>query len=209
MSPFQVIRPIRKLTILAMGRSINEWISQTYLNPDFGEIWTINNGGLMFRHDVLWDMHTDEYLAALSELDRSRVSVRRALLQSHDRPIVMPKADIGIPTSVTFPLKDIIDLTQSSWFNNGTAYMLAAALCCKVDRLHLYGVDFVGSQYEAQRACTMYWLGRLIQAGCRIGGVGPLVYDMQRQSGAVLYGYHEPAMFEYGGIEPVFSGPNY
>jgi len=205
----QVIRPIKRLTILCMGRSINDWMAMSYLNPGQGEVWTINNGGLMFRHDVLWDMHTEEYIANLSELDRARISVRRTLLMHHDRPVVMPKANTLVGSSVTFPLAEVIDLTQSSWFNNGTAYMLATALCCKVEQLLLYGVDFVGPQFELQRACTTYWLGRLIQSGCKIGGSCKLVEDIQRKSGDELYGYHEPAMFEYGGVEPKFVGPSY
>jgi hypothetical protein len=132
------------------------------------------------------------------------------MLEKHDKPIVMPEANpVGLPTSVTFPLKEVVELTQASWFNNGTAYMLATALCCQVKKLFLYGVDFVGPQYELQRACTAYWLGRLVQSGCQIGGSSILANDIRRQSGATLYGYHEPIMFEYGGVEPKFSGPNY
>lgn len=198
---FEVIRPIKRLTILAMGRSINDWIAQTYLNSDaFGEVWTLNHGGLMFRHDVLWDMHTEEYIANLTELDRARIAVRRKHLESHDRPIVTP---------YNFPLKEVIEQTQSDWFNNGMAYMLAAALCCKVEQLFLYGVDFVGPKFEDQRACTMYWLGRLIQSGCRVGGSCKVLEQLGRQTGAQLYGYHEPAMYEWGGVEPKFIGPDY
>lgn len=197
----QVIRPIKRLTILGMGRSINDWMTQAYLNSNtFGEVWTLNHGGLMFRHDVLWDMHTEEYVASLSELDRARIAVRRKHLEDHDRPIVTP---------YNFPLKEVIEQAQCDWFNNGSAYMLATALCCKVEQLLLYGMDFVGAQFELQRACTMYWLGRLEQAGCKIGGSGPIVEGLGRQSGRMLYGYHEPAMYEWGGVEPKYVGPDY
>lgn len=207
----QVIRPIERLTILALGRSVNDWIQCHYNfeGYNFGEIWTINAGWL-FRHDVLWDMHTPEYIDALPENEAHKIRVRRDQLVNHDKPIIMARAVATHPTSVTFPLGEVVDLTQSNYFLNGMAYMLATALCCKVKRLSLFGVDMLGPEHALGRACILYWLGRLIESGCQVGpsSTTDLIDALRRGSGSI-YGYHEPITFEYGGVEPRFAGPDY
>ncbi len=56
-------REIDKLTIVGLGASVYDFVNHTWLNfEETGEVWTINSGAMIFRHDMLWDMHTPEFL---------------------------------------------------------------------------------------------------------------------------------------------------
>lgn len=210
-------RPIDKLIILGLGRTVHDRISQvyaTYEDLDW-EVWTINAGGLLFRHDVLWDMHTDAYVETLKPETRALVHRRREALKAYDRPIMMPKAHPDLPTSVTFPLREVVECTGSTFFANGLSYLLAMALCCHVKRLQMYGCDLAYRDDHHPKqglACCEYWIGRLVGAGCHVGSSpnGHFANGWRRGSGAI-YGYDEPVRFEYsiGGDKPKFVGPDY
>lgn len=201
-----------------MGASVYDWVSITHRDflDDLGEVWTINAGCRLFRHDVLWDMHTPKWLDK-KKLDRA-IRRREWLKQhGHDKPIMMPRADPDFPTSVTFPLRQVIEETNSVYFSSGMAYLLAMAYCCKVKRLRLFGCDFsyardINTHDEQGRACCEYWVGRLIEKGTRVEVTNNTHFlDMLTRSKGHIYGYDEPIEFEYpetGGAGH-FLGPDY
>jgi hypothetical protein len=192
-------RKIDKLTIVGLGKSVYDWVNYQWLNfePE-QEIWTINAGATVFRHDIVFDMHSERWIAEMDEATLIRVMRRRSWLKSHDKPIYMPKAMPEFPTSVTYPLEDVIQKTGSCYFSTGIAYMLAMALCCGVKQLMLWGCDFSydrnsNSHDEQGRACAEYWVGRLVGAGCHVGSSpGSHFMDGHRRSQGKIYGYDEP-----------------
>ena len=192
-------RRIPRLTILGLGKSIYDFVClMNETAADLGEIWTINAGGMIFRHDVLWDMHTDAYLAGLKEKTRGRILLRREKLRSHDKPIVMPDVHPDYPTSVAFPLDLVVAGTNSTYFANGMAYMLAMAMLCEVRDLNLFGTDFsydrnTNSHDEQGRACCEYWVGRLVGKGVAIHTTGNSHFmDSKNRVQGKIYGYDKP-----------------
>jgi hypothetical protein len=208
-------RKIDTLTIIGLGSSCYDWVQSTHRNfEDQGEIWTINAGGAVFRHDLLWDMHTPEWL---SKMDYHPANKRREWLKSHDKPIVMPKADENYPTSMTFPLRTAIEKTNSVYFATGIAYMFAWAYVCDVKRLRLFGCDFsydrnTNTHDEQGRACCEYWVGRLIEKGTRVEVTANTHFlDMLTRSQGKIYGYNDPVVFDHpiDGGRGIFIGPDY
>lgn len=212
-------RKIEKVTIVALGKSIYDWISTTYDNFEGleGEVWTINSGAALYRHDVVFDMHTEEWIADLDDQTKGRCLRRREWLKTHDKPIVMPRAMAIYPTSVTYPLREVIERTGSAYFASGIAYLLAMAICCEVKQLKMFGCDFsydrdTNTHDEQGRACAEYWVGRLVGSGCDVGVSNNTHFmDGFRRSKGEIYGYHEPVTMDFPvkGGKGIFVGPNY
>ena len=205
---------IDKLAIVGLGISSYDWVMANYHSPVECQVWTINAGCGTFRHDVVFDMHTPTYLKNNSA---TRIDARRAWLKKHDRPIIMPRADPEYPTSQTYPLRRVIEESNSTYFTTGLAYLLALALVSGVRELALYGVDFSYDREkkthdEPGRACCEYWVGRLIQNGCEVYlTTNTHFLDMwDRSSKQKIYGYDEPLKFERkDGRMTKFIGPDY
>lgn len=211
-------RKIPKLTIVGLGTSVYDWVNHQWANFDAnGEVWTINAGAAVFRHDVLWDMHTTEWLFRLDDRTIGRALQRRHWLKVHDKPIIMPKTDPEIPMSVAYPLRKVIEGTKSCYFATGIAYMLAMAYLCDVEELWLFGCDFsyarnTNTHDEQGRACAEYWIGRLVERGTRVAHTSKThLMDAHKRSKGLIYGYHEPIVMDYPltGGRGVFVGPDY
>jgi hypothetical protein len=196
-------RPIADLVILGVGQSSQSWPGLVAKEPGFnGQVWTINAGGLAFRHHVVFDMHTEEYVFAQEESKLRRIMERRKWFETHDRPVVMPKALPQYPTSLTYPMKLVADKLKTDYFTNGMAYMLAMAHLCDVKRLFVMGADFLVEKpgdhvvMEDGRACMEYWLGRLVERGCNVlvTDKSPVLGASARSAGSNLYGYHMPVL---------------
>ncbi len=216
------IRPIEHLAILGLGTSCYQWVAATYDHMPECEIWTINAGAYVFRHDVVFDMHTAKYLEnhkkTSKESNLQRIDRRREWLKTHNKPIIMAQADPDIPNSLTYPLKKVVEGTNSCYFATGVAYMLALAYMAKVKKLGLFGVDFSydrdkQTHYEVGQRCCEYWLGRLLERGCSIELPNDThLLDMKhRTTKGTIYGYDEPLEFEFpiGGGMGKFIGPDY
>ena len=97
-------------------------------------------------------------------------------------PVVMQQHYPIVPTSVTYPLREIVEtfgIVPTEWkltpeddqwwtfvrdrgeFSSTFAYMVAYALYEGVDELAVYGVDFAGNdpEYQHQRPGAKYWIG--------------------------------------------------
>lgn len=213
-----VFRPYKldQVTIVGLGKSSYDLISfqhQYFKVVPNSQVWTINAGGYLYRHDVLWDMHTKEYL---DKIDYQPALDRREWLKNHDKPVVMAKADANIPTSFTYPLREVIDTLQTPYFLTSVGYMLAFAMLCEVKSVRLYGVDFDygpgQAAHEVGRPCAEFWLGRMVERGIKVEvTTNTTLLGMTDRAKGKLYGYEQPAEFEFPieGGKPRFIGPDY
>lgn len=211
-------RKLKKVTILGLGKSVYDWVTLSHQDfPDHGEVWTINAGALCFKHDVVFDMHTEGWIYRLKHRDLVKIIKRREFLKTHDKPVYMPKALPGFPTSVTYPLREVVETTGSVYFSTGMSYMLAMAFCCDVEELMLWGCDFaydpkLSKVNEPGRECCEYWVGRLVQKGCRVAHSQHTHFmDMHKRSRGIIYGYDEPVTMDVplDGGKARFVGPDY
>jgi hypothetical protein len=200
-----LLKQRKRVTILGLGTSIYSWIDHMWQTFDVeSEVWTINAGAACYRHDIIFDMHTDRYIAQLGDDDTQiRVRKRREWLKTHDRPIVMPKATKEFPTSVTYPLNAVYERSHSMYFATGIAYMFALAYTCDVEELMCFGCDFsykrdTNTHDEQGRACAEYWVGRLIEKGCKVGFSSDTHFmDAARRSEGRIYGYDEKVEMDF------------
>ena len=76
-------------------------------------------------------------------------------------PVYMTQVEPSIPTSVRFPLEDVIrEVTGIDYFTSTVAFMLGLALYEKFEEIGIYGIDLiVGTEYDVQKACVEFLLG--------------------------------------------------
>lgn len=212
----------KSVALIALGKSCYNWVQLNHQNlsyTDVDEVWTINSGGITFRHDLVWDMHDSAWIDGM--LKNHHVKKRRECFVSHDKPIVMPRSSPEFPTSLTFPLRQAIEVTNSCYFSTGLAYPLAWAYVLRkigeLETLKLHGCDFsydrnTNTHDEQGRACAEYWVGRLIEAGVRIEVTSDSHFlDMLTRCKGRIYGYSEPVIFEFpvDGGKGNFISPDY
>ena len=119
------------------------------------EVWGVNFGVSIYKHDKLWVM------------DDLRVQAERLpsygdALRQHDRPIITSTPYPEFPMSVKFPLEETLTALGDDFLNSTVAYAIAYALTTGVKELWLYGCNFhYPNQTRAEEGgqCAAYLLG--------------------------------------------------
>ena len=157
------IKPLDKVTILGLGRSVISWVGQahsgnlvSHKNPGH-EIWTLNWGCFVFKHDLAWNMHDDP----ADEIPLHREDMR-ALWEVSDKPIIMPFARRDWENSFEYPLIEVINHFHENYFSNTVPYMIALAIMSGVKEIEFFGCDYDYSEAsvitEKGRSCVEYWI---------------------------------------------------
>lgn len=201
----------RPVAIVAMGSSRDffenammnrEFHEQFRLPPDL-EVWAINSAALVYRADrcyhmdpvsVWFDGHkwTPETEAFGREIDVEPWAHAAEGLAKLDIPIYTSKPDPRVPTSVAYPLEEVLEDLKFPYFNTTVAYAIAHAIHERRPELHLYGCDFSyrnTTAAESGRACAEFWLGRAAKY-CNMRLFAPMGTLMDNwRPRRVLYGY--------------------
>jgi len=104
-------------------------------------------------------------------------------------PIYMQKHYPEVPASIPYPKGRI--LTEFGfprpYFTNHVAWIIALALTEGVSTIGLFGINYgILTEYQIQRACCEYWIGRAVERGVHI--IIPEQSTLLREP-AKLYGY--------------------
>jgi len=150
-----------KKTVAMVGFSPSSRSEAPYDNPDI-QIWTLNKAHMqdwMKRFDVIFQLHTVEYLEkciGLSDGDRKHWDW---LKEKHDYPIYMQEKFKQFPSSMKYPLEQM-KKQYGDFFTGTPAYMMALAIHQGFERIELYGFDMASNtEYEKQRDSMEYFIG--------------------------------------------------
>ena len=193
-------RPDR-VAIVALGPSCQAFIRRSMSNEQLGkpyvEVWTLNRGFAGIQHDKLFVMDD------LTWIRDHKNKAYAEWLQKHDRPIITSTAYPEWPTSVAYPLKEVVEFHEDDIFAiNTVAYMVAYAIFIGVKEVAIFGADFMypggHSEVEEGGQAVAYMLGRCRQYGIvhTLPGESTLIYahKVKQQSdgrlGREFYGYH-------------------
>lgn len=103
-------------------------------------------------------------------------------------PVYMQKPWDVVPTSMAYPLKQILE-KFGNYFTNSISWMLALAIHEGFEEIHVYGVDMaVDTEYHHQRPSCEYFLGLARGMGIKI--YIPDTADLLKVR--FLYGFDEP-----------------
>lgn len=146
------------IAIVALGPSSHHYHleqSKKKNTPKFDEIWTVNSGGNYLKCDKIWVMDD------LKRVERRYPEWSLKLRTAHEA-IITCRAYPEYPTSVSFPLEEVISNLKDDYLSVTPAYMIAYAIHIGVREVYIYGCDFYypgNLAIESGAACVSYWLG--------------------------------------------------
>jgi hypothetical protein len=175
------------------------------LSSKADEIWSLNHIYTIRNFpqvDRLFELH-HKYWYLRKEIPKS-VAYNKWLRQKHPFPIYMQKIHKEVPSSVVYPLKEVIadclpgllergelpindlgKLKMREYFTSSFAYMIGLAIHEKFDVIEIYGVDMENdTEYGYQRPCGEFWIGLALGRGIKIVLPEPCLL-----CNAPLYGY--------------------
>lgn len=109
-----------------------------------------------------------------------------------DTPIYTGMVDPRFPSSVRYPIEEVMDLLKFPYFNSCVAYAIALAILEKRPEIWMFGCDYAYPNQnagEAGRACTEFWLGWAASKGIKVVAAGNCVLLDNWSDKRVLYGY--------------------
>jgi hypothetical protein len=179
----------RKVCILGYAPHLKE----APFNDESWEMWGINSlyrqleGVPMSRFSAWFEIHSVEFLA--NRPDKKAVQAHFKALSEMKIPLYMKDHYDIFPTSVKYPLEEVVNyLKCSRYFTNTISYMIALAIAQQYTDIAIYGVDMaVGSEYEHQRPSCEYFMG--IAEGRGINTYLPDTCDLLRTN--FLYGLED------------------
>jgi len=161
----------KKVCILGTASSS---VNEAPLDDDSFEFWALAWRKDLQKYTRLFDLHpfTDERFAR-KKIPPDYINH----LSSLNCPIYLQKTHPEIPSSIPYPLNQVIetfgpklDLYSSGiYFASSVAYMICLALLEKFEEIHFYGVDLIdGGEYAYQRPNTEYYIGLARGLGVKI-----------------------------------------
>jgi len=129
-----------------------------YNDPDY-EIWCLNGvyGYIDFpsiNNITRWfDIH---FLAEIKDSPNNYFDFHKAC----PVPVYMQDVFEEVPTSVKFPLEEVLARFPRRYFTNTVSWMLALAIYEGYGDISVFGVDMaMGTEYASQRPSCEYFLG--------------------------------------------------
>jgi len=187
----------KKIAIVAMGRSCDQFILAKTHSAPIDEVWAINAmAGVVFHDRVFMMDPASRFLD--SDDAGSQTGLMRSVLEKHTGPIYTCELDSRCSGLVEFPLEEVINACGTGYFNNTVAFAIGYAIAAKVAEIHMYGVDFSYKKTvhfaEAGRACCEYLLSKATERGIKVGvAAGSSLLDTNEPVANKLYGYHRLA----------------
>lgn len=164
------------------------------------ELWSMNHAYIIKdfpKMTRMFEIH-HKYWYLRKEVPKS-VAYNEWMNQQHDFPIYMQDVTPEVPSSVKYPLDEIIEdcltglvhqdadknETIRKYFTSTFAYMMGLAVYEKFDRIEVYGVDMENNtEYGYQKPCGEFWIGLALGRGIKVVLQEPCLL-----CNAVLYGY--------------------
>lgn len=176
---------IEKVIIIGKGVGWNLAPSDDEID-EFTETWGVND--LVTQRNVKrgFEIHKQIWM----EDEPTRLTFEK--INELKIPVMMVNHYPIFPTSVKYPLDEIIKEFGTDFFTNSIDYMIAYAIYLGVKEIDLYGVNMVlGTEYMFERPGVNFWCAMAMGRGIKVNIYGKDSTIMRCQSGQ-LYGYLIP-----------------
>ncbi len=177
-------KKVKQLSIVGTGHGHQ-------LAPTSGEVWVLNDLGCHIYCTMLWDVHNfdwtlqenfDNYSHIQEDLtDEERwqrtynrdARFRRIEDYCNKHGIALMSTHVydHVPTSIAYPLDDVIDFFPGcrEFLNSALAHAMAYGLYSGYTSINLFGINVeMGTEWIYQRDCVSYWIGRAHGMGYRM-----------------------------------------
>lgn len=139
------------VAIVAMGKTRDCYIADCMRagsrHAVADETWVVNKLASVLDHDLLFRM--DDLRIVRDCNNRVAKNGETAhknytdWLKKHNKPIITSTAYPEFPTSIAFPLEEVINNLNTHYFLSTPAYAVAFAIHIGVKTMKLYGLDYV------------------------------------------------------------------
>lgn len=188
----------RKVAILGFGRTVRDcpWQDPTWELWAMNGFWraAANDFGIAApeeRYSLWFDMHTVAFTRDYGKQAGFGDAQERWLERPHPFPVLMLDTDAAYPSVHRYPIEEVIERTGRDYMTSTVAFALAYAMTQPdIAEIGLWGVDLVhDTEYEEQRPCAEYWVGRLESSGVVVTTHAQSAMLRQR----FRYGYETPS----------------
>jgi len=172
----------KRVFILGRGKGFLDYEEFNALSTH--DVWAVLSVIQMVHEgiDLVFDPH---------DIDKptSAVKAVHKKIKKLKIPIFLQKVSPGLPTSMKYPLKEIVDEFGITYFTNTVCYMIAYAIYIGVEQIDLAGVNQVGKdEYINQKGGVEFWLGFAKGKGLKVGVHG-MYSKVLKNKDKRLYGY--------------------
>lgn len=161
----------RRIAILGFAETVHD---APFSDPSW-EMWGMNGLWRVLkevpekRFSAWFEIHTPEYIKRHSVLSKIGTQQLDWLKAEHPFPIYMQERMDDCPSTVAFPIGDLIEALGRDYFTSTVALLLAFALTQDPAEIGLWGIDLVhGTEWGEQRPCAEYWIGRAEAKGIKV-----------------------------------------
>lgn len=202
------------VAIVAQGFSMTDYftdfIRQGHSKVFANEVWGVNTVPLLTPCDRAFIMDNPTATLASNPDSRQVMMLRDwAHRGAGGVPVYTSRHDPKMPTSIEYPLAEVVAAVGTMWFNNTVPYMVAYANMIGIKKLYLYGCDYYhrgfagavdGAQgafvWEAGASCLTHHLDLFRAAGGEIAiAKNSILMDTGAPTAGQFYGYVEQPKF--------------
>ncbi len=185
---------MKEVAIVGLGGSYADFVASRINSQKFTEVWGINCIGAILHVDrtIMMDP-VSRFLD--TENAGTQTEIAKEFLLTNKKPIYTCELDKRVKNLIEYPLSQVVKSTGFCYFNNTVPYAIALAIHEKVDKVHLFGIDYSYMQNlhmaESGRACTEFWCAIAINKGIKIEIANRSnLLDNCVPDAEKLYGYH-------------------
>ena len=184
----------KNIAIVAMGESQLDFHLSLVHSKTYDEVWAINCMGAIINCDRVFMLDPASRFLDTEDAG-TQTGIMRRWLPEAAVPIYTCELDERVPTSVLYPLEEVVQYSNCHYLNNTVAYAIAFAFWNEVANLKLFGIDFSYKENmhfaEAGRACVEFWISKCMSEDILIGISGrSTVLDSNVPATEKLYGFH-------------------
>lgn len=183
------------VAIVCMGPSHRDYVDECLAKSSrwkvADETWCVNAACGVFGHDKAFIMDDLRYFQKQARTAH-HLAGYQDWLSKNKAPIYTSKAYPEFPSSVDFPIHEVVRSLGYAYLTTTVAYAVAYAIYIGVREMRLYGMDFTDKENkafaESGRACVEFWLGRATLMGIKVV-IAKNSSLCDQFTGRQLYGY--------------------
>ena len=122
-----------RIAILAMGRSLSDYLVESVAGESFDEVWGINSIGGIIKVDRTFMLDPASRYLDTENAGTQTILARKFLLDKEQKnPIYSCELDSRVPSIQEYPIEEVLSEFKISYLNNTVPYAIAYAIYKKV-----------------------------------------------------------------------------
>ncbi len=160
----------------------------------YDAVWVVNSYASVLKADLIFHMDDMRIQEIRARADPGgKIASMLESFKELDTPIMTSRAYPDYPSSIEYPLEDVLNSVPYGYFTTTPPYALAYAVHIGVQDLSLFGMDYDwpgAGTVEEGKSCFEFWMGILFAKGMGVHmAVGTTILGEQLSEKDRYYGY--------------------